>query len=107
MPDARAGDRWVLAMLPYTAGIWGANVVMIKIMAAHFEALHLAAIRTVVAFAFIALALLPAFWTAEAWAADPMPRVLMAVSGFLSTYRQALANLGTASARSPQVRPNA
>lgn len=54
MADARAGDRWVAAMLLYTVGIWGANVVMIKVMAAYFEAVHLAAIRTVVAFVFIA-----------------------------------------------------
>lgn len=42
-------------MLVYTVVIWGVNVVMIKVMTAHFEAVHLAAIRTVVAFAFIAL----------------------------------------------------
>jgi drug/metabolite transporter (DMT)-like permease len=52
----RAGaDRWVVPMLLYTVAIWGANVVMIKIMTAHFEAVHLAAIRTVVAFCFIAM----------------------------------------------------
>jgi drug/metabolite transporter (DMT)-like permease len=41
-------------MMLFTVAIWGANVVMIKVMAAHFEAVHLAAIRTAVAFAFIA-----------------------------------------------------
>jgi drug/metabolite transporter (DMT)-like permease len=54
LADARPREGWVLAMLIYTVGIWGANVVMIKVMAAHFEAVQLAAIRTVVAFAFIA-----------------------------------------------------
>lgn len=43
-------------MLVAAASVWGANVVMIKVMAAHFDAVHLAAIRTVVAFGGIALA---------------------------------------------------
>lgn len=42
-------------MLVYTVTIWGANVVMIKVMAAQFDAVQLAAIRTVIAFAFIAM----------------------------------------------------
>src|SRR3954462_997277 len=47
-------DRRVVAMLLYTVAIWGANVVMIKVMAGYFGAVHLAAIRTVIAFAFMA-----------------------------------------------------
>jgi drug/metabolite transporter (DMT)-like permease len=49
------GNRRVVAVLVYTVAAWGANVVVIKAMTAHFEAVHLAALRTVVAFAFIAL----------------------------------------------------
>lgn len=42
-------------MLVAAASVWGANVVMIKVMATHFDAVHLAALRTVVAIAGIAL----------------------------------------------------
>lgn len=55
MADRAAVDRWVVPMLLYTVAIWGANVVIIKLLTGHFEAVHLAAVRTVVAFAFIAL----------------------------------------------------
>lgn len=54
MPERRPRDGWVAAMLVYTVVIWGANVVMIKLMTAHFETVHLSAIRTVLAFGFIA-----------------------------------------------------
>lgn len=54
MPERGKREGWVVALLVYTVVIWGANVVMIKLMAAHFEAVHLSAIRTVAAFAFIA-----------------------------------------------------
>lgn len=55
MAERGGVDRWVVPILLYTVAIWGINVVMIKVMAAHFEAVHLATIRTVVAFVFIAL----------------------------------------------------
>ena len=55
MAERRPADGWVVLMLVYTATIWGANVVMLKVMASHFPAVQLAAVRTVVAFAFIAL----------------------------------------------------
>jgi drug/metabolite transporter (DMT)-like permease len=54
LPERRAREGWVIALLLYTVVVWGANVVMIKLMAAHFEAVHLSAIRTMVAFVFIA-----------------------------------------------------
>jgi drug/metabolite transporter (DMT)-like permease len=47
-------DGLVVALLVYTVVIWGANVVMIKLMTAHFETVHLSAIRTVLAFVFVA-----------------------------------------------------
>jgi drug/metabolite transporter (DMT)-like permease len=55
LAERSAADRWVVPMLLYTVAIWGANVVMIKVLTGHFETVHLAAIRTVVAFVFIAL----------------------------------------------------
>jgi drug/metabolite transporter (DMT)-like permease len=45
----------VVPILLYTVGIWGVNVVIIKLLTSHFEAVHLAAIRTVVAFLFIVI----------------------------------------------------
>lgn len=47
-------EGWLVALLVYTVVIWGANVVMIKLMTAYFETVHLSAIRTVLAFVFIA-----------------------------------------------------
>jgi drug/metabolite transporter (DMT)-like permease len=47
-------DGRVVALLVYTVVIWGANVVMIKLMTAYFETVHLSAVRTALAFVFIA-----------------------------------------------------
>lgn len=55
MADRGAADRRVVPILLYTASAWGANVVVIKMLTAQFAAVHLAAVRTVVAFAFIAV----------------------------------------------------
>lgn len=54
MPDRRS-ERRAIAALVYTATIWGANVVMMKVMTGHFTAVHLSAIRMAAAFACIAL----------------------------------------------------
>lgn len=50
LPAFLASDRWVYALLIYTACIWGANVVMLKTMTAWFEIVHLSAIRMWLAF---------------------------------------------------------
>lgn len=55
MAERAVGQGRVIAVLVYTVAAWGANVVVIKALTRHFEAVHLAALRTVVAFAFIAL----------------------------------------------------
>jgi drug/metabolite transporter (DMT)-like permease len=47
-------ERWIVALLLYTVGIWGANVVMMKVMTEHFHTVHLSAIRMAAAFACIA-----------------------------------------------------
>jgi drug/metabolite transporter (DMT)-like permease len=44
-----------VALLLYTATVWGANVVVMKVMTGHFETVHLSAIRMALAFACIAL----------------------------------------------------
>ena len=44
-----------VALLLYTVTVWGANVVMMKIMTRHFETVHLSAIRMAAAFGCIAL----------------------------------------------------
>ena len=44
-----------VALLLYTATVWGANVVVMKVMTGHFETVHLSAIRMAAAFACIAL----------------------------------------------------
>lgn len=54
MAERHRRDGWVMALLLYTVVIWGANVVMIKLMTAHFGTVHLSAIRTALAFVFIA-----------------------------------------------------
>lgn len=36
-----ASERWVYALLIYTACVWGANVVMLKAMTSYFEIVHL------------------------------------------------------------------
>jgi drug/metabolite transporter (DMT)-like permease len=43
-----------VALLLYTVGIWGANVVMMKMMTEHFHTVHLSAIRMAAAFFCIA-----------------------------------------------------
>jgi drug/metabolite transporter (DMT)-like permease len=43
-----------VALLLYTVGIWGANVVMMKVMTEHFHTVHLSAIRMAAAFVCIA-----------------------------------------------------
>lgn len=53
MPERRR-ERWVIVLLLYTAAIWGANVVMMKVMTQHFDTVHLSAIRMAMAFACIA-----------------------------------------------------
>lgn len=45
-----ASERWVYALLIYTACVWGANVVMLKAMTSYFEIVHLSSIRMWVAF---------------------------------------------------------
>jgi drug/metabolite transporter (DMT)-like permease len=55
LAERAVGQGRVIAVLVYTVAAWGANVVVIKALTRHFEAVHLAALRTVVAFAFIAL----------------------------------------------------
>jgi len=54
LPDRRS-EGWAIAALVYTATVWGANVVLMKLMTQHFTAVHLSAIRMVAAFACIAL----------------------------------------------------
>jgi drug/metabolite transporter (DMT)-like permease len=57
LPDAHREarrERWIVALLLYTVGIWGANVVMMKVMTEHFHTVHLSAIRMAAAFACIA-----------------------------------------------------
>ena len=48
-------ERWIYAILVYTACAWGANVVMLKMMTAYFGVVHLSAVRMWVAFLCIAL----------------------------------------------------
>lgn len=55
MPDRPPREGWIVALVLYTVIVWGVNVVMIKLMTAHFDTVHLSAVRTVLAFAFIAL----------------------------------------------------
>lgn len=45
-----SSERWVYALLIYTACVWGANVVMLKTMTSYFEIVHLSSIRMWVAF---------------------------------------------------------
>lgn len=83
MSDARR-DHWTVVMLVYTMCIWGANVVMIKLMAAHFDTIHLTAIRTVAAFAFIA-----AIGQVIGFRPQRVPRkdlLMLAVAAFLMVY---------------------
>jgi drug/metabolite transporter (DMT)-like permease len=48
-------ERWIYALLIYTACVWGANVVILKIMTNYFGIVHLSAIRMWVAFLCMAV----------------------------------------------------
>jgi drug/metabolite transporter (DMT)-like permease len=51
LPSGAASQRWVHALLVYTACVWGANVVMLKTMTGYFEeVVHMSSIRMWVAF---------------------------------------------------------
>jgi drug/metabolite transporter (DMT)-like permease len=55
LPDAaRRDERVAVALLVYTAAIWGANVVMMKVMTASFQTAQLSAIRMGAAFVCVA-----------------------------------------------------